>query len=79
MQTIQVLGAHCRRCDELYASALQAASVSGLDCHVEKITDVEKMRDFKVIALPSLVVNGKVVSMGTVPAADEIARLLAST
>ena len=77
MHTIQILGSCCRRCDALYESAQQAASASGTDCQVEKITDVVKMLDFDVIALPALVIDGKVVSTGTVLPPDEIVRLLA--
>ena len=79
MHTIQVLGTCCRRCDALYQSAQQAASATGTDCQVEKVTDVVKMLDYNVIALPALVIDGKVVSAGTVLPPDEIARLLALT
>lgn len=77
MHTIQILGSCCRRCDALYESAKQAASASGIDCQVEKITDVAKMLDFDLIALPALVIDGKVVSTGTLLTPEEIVRLLA--
>ena len=76
MHTIQVLGTGCRRCDALYASAQQAASASGVDCEVQKVTDISKMLDFNVIALPALVIDCKVVSTGTVPSPDKIRGLL---
>jgi small redox-active disulfide protein 2 len=79
MHTIQVLGTCCRRCNALYASAQQAASASGTDCKVEKVTDIVKMLDFNVIALPALVIDGKVVAMGTVPTPAEIGCYLATT
>ena len=78
MHTIQVLGTGCRRCDALYASAQQAASACGVDCEVQKVTDVVKMLNFSVIALPALVIDGKVVSSGSVPSPDEIVRLIQS-
>jgi hypothetical protein len=62
----------------LYASAQQAAAASGVECQVEKVTDIVKMLDFNVIALPALVIDGKVVSTGTVLPPDEIVCLLAS-
>lgn len=76
MHTIQVLGTGCRRCGELYDSAQQAASASGLDCQVEKITDIVKMLDFGILAFPALIIDGKVVSMGTVLTPAEIVRHL---
>jgi small redox-active disulfide protein 2 len=79
MHTIQVLGTGCRRCDALYASAQQAASVCGVDCEVQKVADIAKVLDFNVIALPALVIDGKVVSAGSVPSPDQIVRLIPST
>jgi small redox-active disulfide protein 2 len=79
MHTIQVLGTCCRRCDALYASAQQAVLASNTDCQVEKVTDIVKMLDFNVIALPALVIDGKVVSTGAVLPPNEVVRLLAST
>ena len=76
MHTIQILGTCCRRCDALYESAQQAASASGVDCQVEKVTDIIKMLDFNVIALPALVIDGKVVSTGSVLSPGEIRRFL---
>lgn len=78
MHTLQVLGTGCRRCAELYDSAEQAASASGLECQVEKVTDIVKFLDFNVIALPALVIDGKVVSMGTVLTPAEIGRHLSA-
>ena len=76
MHTIQVLGTGCRRCEALYASAQQAAATSGVHCQVEKVTDIVKMLDVNVIALPALVIDGKVVWTGSVPSPEEIRRLL---
>jgi len=78
MHTIQILGSCCRRCDALYESAQKAVSASGTDCQVEKITDVAQMLDFDVIALPALVIDGKVVSTGTALTPDQIVSFLAS-
>jgi len=77
--TIQVLGTGCRRCDALYASAKQAVAEAGVDCQIQKITDVVKMIDFGIIALPALAIDGKVVAMGTVPTPAEIGRYLVTT
>ena len=79
MHTIQVLGTGCRRCGELYDSAQRAASASGLECQVEKVTDIVKMLDFGIMAFPALVIDGKVVSMGTVMTPAEIGRHLTAS
>lgn len=79
MHTIQVLGTGCRRCEALYASAQQAASISGVACRVEKVTDIVKMLDMNVTALPALAIDGRVVWAGSVPSPDDIRRLLATS
>lgn len=78
MRTIQVLGTGCRRCGELYDSAKRAAADSGIDCQVERVTDIVKFLDFAIVALPALVIDGKVVSMGSVLTPAEIGRHLSS-
>lgn len=79
MHTIRVLGTGCRRCSELYDSARQAISASGIPCQVEKVSDVAKMLEYNPIALPALVIDGRVVAVGGVPTPNEIAALLTST
>lgn len=76
MATIEVLGSCCRRCESLLASAQQAALACGVAYRVEKITDVARMRDLNVSALPALVIDGRIISMGTVPTPEEILRHL---
>jgi hypothetical protein len=79
MHTIVVLGSCCRRCEALLASAQQAAIQCGAPCQVEKLTDVAKMLHYNPIALPALVIDGRVVSTGGVPTPGEIVTMLIST
>ena len=48
----------------------------GLSIEVEYITDMQKVMEYGVMSMPALVFNEKVVSMGRVLKASDIAALL---
>jgi small redox-active disulfide protein 2 len=73
---IQILGTGCSKCSRLTEQAELAAKASGLAYELEKVTDLDKIMAFGVMSTPALVVDGKVVSSGRVPAAAEIAAFL---
>ena len=73
---IQVLGSGCDKCKKLAANAQEAAAKLGLDCEIEKITDINKITEFGVMMTPALVVDGKVVCVGKVLSPDEIGAFL---
>lgn len=79
MHTILVLGGCCRRCDALFDNARQAALACGAPYQVEKVTDVAKMLEYNPIALPALVIDGRIVATGRVPTPNEIETLLTET
>lgn len=74
--SIKVLGAGCKSCHEMFENAKQAVSAMGLGTEVEYITDMQKIMEYGVMRMPALVVNEKVVSMGKVLKATEIAKRL---
>jgi small redox-active disulfide protein 2 len=73
---IQVLGPGCVRCERLAKNAAQAASDLGLDCRVEKITDLDTITGFGILMTPGLVVDGEVRSAGAVLTVTEVKDLL---
>ena len=72
---IKVLGSGCKNCDNLIENTKLALSLSGLQANVEKITDIDIIMQYGIIATPGLVVDGKVVSAGKVLKPKEIAKL----
>jgi hypothetical protein len=50
----------------------------GLDAQVEKVTDINVMVGFGIMATPALVVDGVVKSIGKVLSVEEVKRLLQS-
>lgn len=76
MKRIQILGTGCPKCKKLAENAEAAAKELGLECEVEKITDIEAIMAFNVMMTPALAVDGEVKAVGKVPSKDEIKEIL---
>lgn len=74
---LQVLGTGCPKCKLLTEHAERAARELGLDYELEKVTDVEKILAFGVVATPALVVDGEIRLFGHVPSTAKLKELLA--
>lgn len=77
MKTIQVLGTGCSKCRQLTEVARATADRLGQPYTLEHVSDVMRFAELGVMAVPALVVDGKVVAVGRVPRPDEIAVWLA--
>ncbi|MFN2353399.1 MAG: thioredoxin family protein [Desulfopila sp.] len=73
---IKVLGPGCPKCSALAENAESVAKEMGLDYEIEKISDLNTIMGFGVFMTPGLVVDGEVKSVGKVPTADEIKKML---
>ncbi len=73
---IQVLGTGCPKCVQLEQQAARAIRALGLDCEIEKVTDMDEILSFGVMMTPSLVIDGEVKSSGKVLSADQIQKML---
>ena len=69
---IHVLGSGCDKCKKLAANVQEAVARLGVDCEIEKVTDINQIIGFGVLMTPALVVDGKVVSSGKVLSPEEI-------
>ena len=79
MKRIQILGTGCPKCKKLAENAEAAAKELGLECEVEKVTDVEAIMAFNVMMTPALAVDGDVKAVGRVPSKDEIKEILSES
>jgi small redox-active disulfide protein 2 len=77
MKIVQVLGAGCPKCAKLFENAQKAAADAGIPAKVEKVSDMDVITEFGVIATPALVIDGEVKAVGRLLTPDEIKRLLA--
>jgi small redox-active disulfide protein 2 len=76
MVKIEVLGPGCANCLRLEQAAHQAVAMAGVEAEVVKITDYADIMARGVMSTPGLVIDGKVVSVGRVPSAGDIAEWL---
>jgi len=73
---IQVLGSGCPKCKTLTERVEEAVGALGLDCEVEKVTDINEIISFGVMMTPGLVIDGEVKSVGKLLSVEDIKDLL---
>ncbi len=76
MKQIQVLGPGCSKCELLYSRTREAVESLGEPCEVVKVTDIDTMLEYGVMASPALVVDGEVRVSGRVPTVSQIRELI---
>jgi small redox-active disulfide protein 2 len=76
VKSIEVLGPGCANCTRLFERTQQAVRELGLPCEVEKISDLNVIVGYRVMATPALVVDGQVRLAGRVPSVEQIKELL---
>ncbi|MDD5362455.1 MAG: thioredoxin family protein [Ignavibacteria bacterium] len=61
---IKILGVGCPRCKKLEQQVRNVVAENNIMADIEKITDVQEMVQYGIMATPGLVINGKVKSSG---------------
>lgn len=72
MSVIQVLGTGCEKCTRLLATVETVIQDLGIDCEVEKVTEIDKILQYGVMVTPALVIAGEVAFAGAIPSEDDI-------
>ena len=67
MKEVKILGAGCMKCDRLYDMTKKAIDELGIECNIEKVTDLNKIMEFGVALTPALVIDNEVKFAGKVP------------
>ena len=73
---IKVLGGGCCKCENLLSAVKEAVAQKGIDAEIEYITDMSKIMEFGIMSTPALMVDNKVVSIGRVLKAKDVAKML---
>ena len=76
MKKIQILGSGCPKCKKLAENAEAAAKELGIEYQIEKVTNINDIMTFGVMVTPALVVDGKVMVAGKVPAIEQLKEIL---
>ncbi|MGQ9918515.1 MAG: thioredoxin family protein [Bryobacteraceae bacterium] len=74
---LKILGPGCMNCKKLAQNTEAAAREMELAYEIEKVTDIRQMMSYGIRRTPGLVVNGKLVVEGRVPAPQELMSILA--
>lgn len=69
---IKVLGPGCARCDNLERELMEVLAEMDLSADLEHVRDIKEIGRYGVMGTPALIINGKVVCVGTVPAKEKI-------
>jgi small redox-active disulfide protein 2 len=77
MKKIQVLGTGCPKCKKLARNAEAAAKELGIECELEKVTQINDIMKMGVMITPALAVDGQVKVAGKIAGTDEIKKMLA--
>lgn len=76
MKRLQILGTGCAKCRLLTERTGQAAEALGLECTIEKVTGIDEIVAFGVVATPALAVDGEIKVSGRVPTVEAIKALI---
>jgi small redox-active disulfide protein 2 len=69
---IRILGLGCNQCETLYKDVISVLEEMKLQADVEHVKDIREIGKYGVMGMPGLVINDKVVSVGSVPPKSKI-------
>jgi small redox-active disulfide protein 2 len=73
---IKILGTGCAKCKTLEKLTRDVVSKNGIDATITKVEDIMEIMKYNIMTTPALVIDGKVVTKGRIPSAEEIKQLL---
>lgn len=72
MKEIKVLGTGCSNCKNTVRLIEEVARAKGVEIHLEKVEDIQKIMTYNVLATPGVVLDGQVVHAGGVPPRSKV-------
>lgn len=72
MKNIKVLGTGCANCKTTLKLIEEAAAAKGVAVQLEKVEDLQAIMGYGVMSTPGVVIDGKVVHAGGIPARAKI-------
>ncbi len=76
MRQLQILGTGCPKCKQLYERAETAVRELGIECELNKVTNINEIISFGVMSTPALVLDGEVKFAGKLGTIEEIKSML---
>ena len=72
MKNVKVLGTGCANCQNTLKLVAEVAQAKGIEIQIEKIEELRQILSYGVMSTPSVVIDGKVVHAGGVPARSKV-------
>ena len=72
MKNVKILGTGCANCQTTYKLVADVAKAKGVEIQLEKIEDLKAIMAQGVMSTPGVVIDGKVVHAGGVPARAKV-------
>ncbi|MCK9386788.1 MAG: thioredoxin family protein [Sulfuritalea sp.] len=72
MKSIKVLGTGCANCQNTLKLIAEVAQAKGVEIELEKVEDLRQIIGFGVVSTPGVVIDGKIVHAGGVPAQAKV-------
>ena len=76
--SVKVLGPGCPNCEKLHKMVREVIAESGLPVSLEKVSKMQDIMKYRILATPGLVIDEEVVSSGRLPHKDEIRKMIQS-
>jgi len=72
MISVKILGAGCKKCQNLESKVRELVTTNNIDAVVEKVSDIQEMVKYGIMMTPGLIINEKVKSFGIIPKDDQL-------
>ena len=69
---VQILGSGCAKCKTLEQKVRLLNDKHRLNLEIEKVTDLQEIMKFGILATPGLVIDGNVKSSGSIPKDEQL-------
>lgn len=72
MKIVRVLGTGCANCRNTIRLIDEVAKAKGIEVQLEKVEGIQDIITYGIISTPGVVIDGKVVHAGGVPARSKV-------
>ena len=69
---VQILGSGCAKCKTLEQKVRSLNDKQRLNLEIEKVTNLQEIMKFGILATPGLVIDGAVKSSGSIPKDEQL-------
>lgn len=76
MKDIKVLGTGCAKCRSTVALIEEVARLAGVEISLQKVEEPRDIIGYGVMSTPAVVIDGKVLHAGGIPARDKVEQWL---